>query len=128
MSVNTLPTNNLIESLIKSLRNSTAACPTCKKVKVLSVCEHCSNVYCHDCRKEHLKRNIANLHRKLEKLQEYPTNLKKLKDDIDNSERESLEEMSQKLTAFQNEVISVIQTRKQVLFDQIKRFYSEKEK
>jgi len=128
INLKTLQTNYLIDTLIKSLQKSSAACPSCSKIKSLSVCDHCSNVYCHDCKKEHLDKIIDYLSVKMQKLKNHSQSLGVFKDDLKTSESHALREMNNKMNELKNSVICLLDTRKQALFDEIVRFYAQKER
>ena len=48
--LDTFPKNTLLGNLISSISISKAACPQCKTTNSnLTVCEHCSEIFCKEC-------------------------------------------------------------------------------
>lgn len=50
VSINEMPKNHLITSMLESLMTSSkASCPKCKTLNELLRCDHCSQIFCNSC-------------------------------------------------------------------------------
>lgn len=48
-SIDKIPKNSLLSNLAENIKQTKAACPECKELSELVICEHCSQIFCNCC-------------------------------------------------------------------------------
>ncbi|CAF0722879.1 unnamed protein product [Brachionus calyciflorus] len=118
--------NTLLANLVDNLKITKAACPECKELCELIICEHCSQIFCDPCHQKHIGKTLEKLDNRLVTIETLPKVLDTLKINIHKSEQETLLKMTQQMDKIQLQILQLWQSRKFALVDEITQFFKKK--
>lgn len=122
-----IPKNVLLTNLINTVNQSTkAACPVCKVAADLSVCDHCSGIFCHECNEMHFKKLVENFDSRVADIESMSEKFVQAKTNISIDEQNAYREVIKRMEQIQMKIFSLWQSRKISFINDIRQFYKAK--
>lgn len=125
--LDTFPKNTLLGNLISSISISKAACPQCKTTNSnLTVCEHCSEIFCKECMNMHYNTELKSFEDRIAKMQNSSREIENIKKTIIQEEQTFLKDTVSQMDLLRDKFLSLWSERKLKLVEEIRNFYIKK--
>ncbi|RNA36741.1 RING finger nhl-1 isoform X1 [Brachionus plicatilis] len=125
-AIDKIPKNSLLSNLVENIKLTKAACPQCKELTELVICEHCSQIFCDSCQQKHMESTLEKLDNRLVTMETLPKIVETLKSNIDKAEQDTMLKVVSHMEKLQSQILQLWQARKYTLIDEIRRFYKTK--
>ncbi len=122
-----VPKNVLLSNLINTVNISTkAACPCCKATDDLTVCDHCSGIFCNNCYETHFKNLLDQFNDRIKSIDTMSDSFVKCKSLIATDEQTTYRDVIKRMENIQAKIFSLWQSRKINFINDIRQFYKAK--
>jgi len=123
------PQNNLLISLVDKIKencSSKAMCPQCKKVNDVVSCDHCFQIFCTICHKEHFKSVIGTIQSRIEKIENISKETQYKKEILQEQKTATVNYTIEQMNYIQNQILLMFNNHKAKLVNQVHQFYQNK--